>query len=78
MERLGEPFIFGVEDAKEWLRRFQLVVETDDDARMYFRDLRDQPVYPLYRSAVAWRSAREEEHPAKISDATTAELVNAK
>lgn len=57
MERMGEPFIFGVAGVKEWLERFGLAVEADDDSRMYFPSLKYQPVYPLYRFAVARRAA---------------------
>jgi hypothetical protein len=53
MERMGEPFIFGVDDATEWLGRFGFSLEEDADARKYFPDLNDKPVYPLYRFAVA-------------------------
>jgi methyltransferase (TIGR00027 family) len=53
MERMGEPFIFGVSSAEEWLRRFGLSIEADDDTSAYFPELKGQPVYPLYRFAVA-------------------------
>jgi methyltransferase (TIGR00027 family) len=64
MERMGEPFIFGVDSAQEWFGRFGLAVEADDDARAYFPALKDQPLYPLYRFAVARRFSREETHSA--------------
>ena len=53
MERLGEPFLFGVENSAEWLSAFGLTVQDDADAARYFPDLRNQPVYPLYRFAIA-------------------------
>jgi len=55
MERLGEPFIFGVDNASEWLGSFGLLLEDDADTQTYFPELKDKPVYPLYRFAVARR-----------------------
>ena len=56
MERLGEPFIFGIEDLHEWFARFGLVIDEDIETGKYFPNLRDEPVYPLYRFAVGRRA----------------------
>jgi methyltransferase (TIGR00027 family) len=53
MERMGEPFIFGVRSSQEWLQQFGLSVEEDIDTGKYFPELTAKPVYPLYRFAVA-------------------------
>jgi methyltransferase (TIGR00027 family) len=52
MERLGEPFISGVEDASEWFNRFGLSLADDVDTTKYHPEFRGEPVYPLYRFGV--------------------------
>ena len=55
MERLGEPFLFGVSEAGEWLGRFGLQVVADEDALRWHPELAGDPVYSLYRFVVASR-----------------------
>lgn len=54
MERLGEPFVFGVPDSGEWLGAFGLTVEANECALRWFPELhQEDQVYPLYRYVVA-------------------------
>lgn len=61
IERMGEPFIFGVPDAASWLENFGLKVTHDQDTGETFLDLPQDVVYPLYRFVIAQRAAELEE-----------------
>ncbi len=53
MERMGEPFLFGIGSATQFLFPHGLSVVSDNDLTRYLPNLGGDPIFPLYRFIVA-------------------------